>query len=263
MEQIGYLEPLQHEPSTPVTYYLPVGNERVLLNEALGETIQLTFLGEKACRHCGRKIKKTYNNGYCYPCYTNLAENDLCIVKPELCHFHKGTCRDTAFGEKFCMQAHYVYLALSSEVKVGITRKPNALKRWIDQGAVAALPIMEVPSRKIAGELEVHLAQYIKDKTNWRKMLKNDIRDENLIEVRAQIVEKIPEEYHPYLLPINEPYTFNYPHLSVPDKITSLNLDKQAVITAKLMGIKAQYLIFDQGVLNIRKHTGYKVSWHI
>ncbi|SFJ46337.1 DUF2797 domain-containing protein [Thermoflavimicrobium dichotomicum] len=260
MEQIGYIQPLQHEPSNPVIYHLTLGNERIRLNEALGNTIQITFLGEKACSYCGRKIKKTYNNGSCYPCYINRAENDLCIVKPELCHYQAGTCRDQAFGEKHCMQTHYVYLALSSDVKIGITRKTNAFKRWIDQGAISAIPIMEVPTRKIAGEIEAHLAQYIKDKTNWRKMLKNEISDENLLEVRERLLDHIPPSYSDYLLSEKQIYEFTYPQISAPTKMTSLNLDKQTFISGKLLGIKAQYLILDQGVLNIRKHTGYKIA---
>lgn len=260
MQQIGYLTPLQHEPKSPIAYYLQLEEERFCLNDLLGETLQIRFLGEKACCHCGRKIKKTYNNGYCYPCFTQLAENDLCIVKPELCHFHEGTCRDAQFAEMHCMQPHYVYLALSSQVKVGITRKTNVLKRWVDQGAVAAIPIMEVPSRKLAGEVEVHLAQYIKDKTNWRKMLKNEITDTNLLEVKKDLISKIPEIYHPYLLVKEQIYEFTYPTLSIPDKITSYNLDKHDFITGKLIGIKAQYLVLDSGVINIRKHTGYKIS---
>ncbi|WP_153944945.1 DUF2797 domain-containing protein, partial [Acinetobacter baumannii] len=69
-----------------------------------------------------------------------------------------------------CMIPHYVYLALSSGVKVGLTRKNNEKKRWVDQGAVRAIPIAEVPTRKMAGELEVYLTQYVADKTDWRKM---------------------------------------------------------------------------------------------
>jgi hypothetical protein len=263
VEQTGYLTPLTHKPSSPVTYYLSLGDESITLNEMLGETIQLTFLGEKSCCFCGRKIKKTYNNGYCYPCFTSLAQNDLCIVKPELCHYHSGTCRDQAFGEKHCHQAHYVYLALSSDVKVGITRKENAINRWINQGAIAAVPIMEVPYRKVAGEVEIHLAKYLKDKTNWRKMLKNEYTETDLLQVKQQMIPLIPEEYQSYLLPDQSIQQFTYPSLQVPSKIVPLNLDKKPSIKGELIGIKAQYLLFKNGeVVNIRKHTGYKVSLH-
>ncbi|OYD07568.1 DUF2797 domain-containing protein [Paludifilum halophilum] len=263
MERTGYLRPLLHEPSDPVDYFADVGNEPLFLNERLGQSIRLSFMGEKACIHCGRKVKKTFNSGSCYPCFRKLPENDLCIVKPELCHFHQGTCRDNTFGETHCMQPHYIYLALSSGVKVGITRKTNALKRWMDQGAVAALPIAEVPTRKAAGELEVHLSQYVPDKTNWRRMLKNEIADRDLYEVKNELQHRIPAEFEPFLLKAPSIHRFAYPNPSPPEKMTSLNLDKQPEVSGRLLGIKGQYLILDSGVLNIRKYTGYKVEWAV
>lgn len=263
MKQVGYLKALQHTFQDPVSYSIKIAEEKITLNEYLGEEIHITFLDEKACCHCGQKIKKTFNHGYCFKCFKQLAENDLCIVKPELCHFHQGTCRDNQFAESHCMQAHIVYLALSSEVKVGITRKSNMVKRWVDQGAVRAIPIMEVPSRKEAGEIEVHLAQYIKDKTNWRKMLKNETAARDLMEVRAELLTNIPDHYKQYLIDNPELHQFRYPHLATPEKIHSFSLDKQAQIKGKLIGIKAQYLIMDTGVFHVRKHTGYKVMLEI
>ncbi len=263
MKEIGFLRPLQHQLSQPITYYCLLNQTHIPLNPLLGNEIHFTFMGEKACCHCGRKIKKTYNSGYCYRCFKVLPENDLCIVKPNLCHFNQGTCRDDTFGKRYCMQKHYVYLALSSDVKVGITRKSNAFRRWMDQGAVSALPIAELPTRKAAGELEVYLSQYITDRTNWRKMLKNEVIPESLEEIRESLHEKIPEKFQPYLL-TNEPVRqFTYPSLAVPDKIKSLNLDKEPNVTGSLLGIKAQYLILDTGVLNMRRHAGYKVTFTV
>ncbi|WP_245838756.1 DUF2797 domain-containing protein [Marininema halotolerans] len=260
MEQLGSLRPLYHEFTSPVSYFFRTGEDRALLNDLVGETIRIEFKGEIHCIHCGRKVKKTYNSGSCYPCFRDLAENDLCIVKPELCHFHQGTCRDEDFGQSHCMQMHIVYLALSSEVKVGITRKTNQFKRWVDQGAVQALPIAEVPSRKLAGELEVELAQHISDKTNWRRMLKNEIAERDLTQVRAELFEQVPEHFHPYLIAEGEMHAITYPQLSAPEKITAWNLDKHPEISGKLIGIKGQYLIFDTGVFNVRKFAGYQVA---
>jgi Protein of unknown function (DUF2797) len=259
MTATGYLHTLTPEPADPVEYRIRLDEAEIPLNPALGRTIRIAFQGEKACIHCGRKIKKTFASGFCYPCFTTLPETDLCYVKPSLCHFHQGTCRDATFGKSYCMQAHYVYLALSSEVKVGITRKPHAVRRWLDQGAVAALPIAEVPDRKTAGELELHLAQFISDKTDWRKMLKDEIADADLLSVRQELVARIPEEFRTYLLADGEVYTFRYPRLEQAGKIRSLNLDKQDEIQGTLVGIKGQYLILDHGVFNVRKHAGYKV----
>ncbi|MBO8172333.1 MAG: DUF2797 domain-containing protein [Bacillaceae bacterium] len=245
----------------PVKYYLPLGEEKIELNTFVGKQVKLTFLNEIACIHCGRKIKKTFNNGSCYPCFKKLPENDLCIVKPHECHFEKGTCRDESFGESHCMIPHYVYLAVSSGVKVGITRKTNHLTRWVDQGAIRAIPIAEVPTRKMAGELEVHLSQHLPDKTDWRKMLKGDVEgDVDLLKLREEVYNYFPEAFKPFILREEEWVEITYPIMESLEKIKSYNLDKQPEIEDRLIGIKGQYLIFAGGVLNVRKFSGYKME---
>ncbi|TCS95914.1 DUF2797 domain-containing protein [Hazenella coriacea] len=263
MKKTGFLHSLHHQFSDPIDYHAQIGDEQFLINPFIGERIQLSFLGEISCIHCGRRIKKTYNSGYCYPCFKSLAENDLCIVKPHLCHFHQGTCRDPEFGERFCMQPHIVYLALSSDVKVGITRKTNLPKRWIDQGATAAVPILEVPTRKLAGEVEVYLAQYMKDKTNWRKMLRNEVADQDLTQVRDEVLARLPDHYQPFVLEPRPISYFQYPHIEVPEKISSLKLDKHPEVHGRLIGVKAQYLILDSGVFHVRNHSGYKIAFSV
>jgi hypothetical protein len=264
LKHIGFLQALEHEPADPIEYQLRLDDEKIALNELLGQSIELSFLDELQCIYCGRITKKFYGkNNSCYPCYRDLPENDLCIVKPELCHYHHGTCRDATFGELHCLQPHIVYLALSSDVKVGITRKTNMMKRWIDQGASQAMAIMEVPSRKDAGDIEIILAQYVKDKTNWRKMLKNEIANCDLLAIREDLITKLPEPYHAYLIPDPEIVPLTYPSLSTLEKITPLSLDKQATISGKLIGVKAQYLILDTGVFQVRKHAGYKVAFAV
>ncbi|GIM48248.1 hypothetical protein DNHGIG_37970 [Collibacillus ludicampi] len=260
MSAVGYLSELQHEPSSPVRYYLVVGDERFSLNERIGTKIVLTYLDEKACCHCGRISKKLYNNGYCYPCFIKLAECDLCIVKPHECHYHLGTCRDESFAESHCMIPHYVYLAVSSGIKVGLTRKNRELTRWVDQGAVRAIPLAETPTRKLAGEMEFLISQHIPDKTDWRKMLRGQIEDVDLIRVREQVKEILPEEYRSYLLEVDEIFEFTYPMTGEMEKVKSLTFDKIPQIEGILTGIKGQYLILDQGVINMKKHTGYKVK---
>lgn len=260
MKQIGYLTSLQSEAREPIHYSLPLGDSAIPLNDWLGRELEIRFLEEIACVYCGRKIKKTYNSGSCYPCFKKLPDNDLCIVKPHICHYDQGTCRDATFGEKHCMQPHIVYLAMSSDIKVGITRKPNMIRRWMDQGAVEALPLLEVPTRKIAGEIEHFLSQYIKDKTDWRKMLKNETTDRDIWETRSDMIGKLPETYLPYLIENPELHRFSYPVLDTPAKVTSISLDKQPTIRGKLIGVKAQYLLLDTGVFSVRKHAGYKVA---
>jgi hypothetical protein len=256
----GFLNELKHHPQTPVQYFLELDGQRVSLNEFVGGEVQLTFLDEKACCACGRKVKKLYGGGYCYPCVTTLAECDLCIMKPHECHYHLGTCRDDEFAQTHCMIPHYVYLALSSNVKVGLTRKNREMTRWIDQGAIRAIPIAEVPNRKMAGELEMAIAEHIADKTDWRKMLKGVVEEVDLFEVREKVKEIVPEEFRQYLFDVDELYEFTYPILETLEKIKSLSFDKETTIRGKLLGIKGQYLILDCGVLNVKKHTGYKVE---
>jgi hypothetical protein len=256
----GFLHGFVHNYENPVQYVLPLGEDNINMNDWVGKTIRIEFLGKMECINCGRSIKKTFNSGYCYPCFTSLPENDLCIVKPHECHFEQGTCRDPEWGVAHCMIPHYVYLAVSSGAKVGLTRKNNQMKRWVDQGAVRAIPIAEVPTRKLAGELEVHLAQYVADKTDWRKMLKGDITLVDLLELREQIQEYFPEKYKQYALKEDEWVDFVYPILEKIDKVKAYNLDKQAVVEDCLIGIKGQYFIFKNGVLNVRKYSGYQVQ---
>ncbi|AUM66793.1 DUF2797 domain-containing protein [Brevibacillus laterosporus] len=263
LEKSGLLHGLAHTyqgKEQPVDYYLHLNEEKISLNEWIGQQISIQYDGQKNCIACGRKTNKTFNSGYCYPCFTKRPENDLCIVKPHECHFDQGTCRDESFGESHCMIPHYVYLALSSDVKVGLTRKNNELKRWVDQGAVRAIPIAELPTRRMAGELEVHLSQFMPDKTNWRKMLKGEVKEADLIQLREEAYEKFPEEFKPFQLREDEWIDITYPILETLSKINSLSLDKLECVSGKLLGVKGQYLIMDIGVFQVRKHAGYHVT---
>jgi hypothetical protein len=256
----GFLQGFTHHYENPVQYRLKLGEDEIPMNEWIGTSLHIAFLGKIECVHCGRSVKKTYNNGYCYPCFTKLPENDLCIVKPHECHYHLGTCRDPEWGEAHCMIPHYVYLAVSSGVKVGLTRKHNEKKRWVDQGAIRAIPIAEVPNRKMAGELESHLTQYLADKTDWRKMLKGEVELVDLLELREKVYQYFPDEYKVYVVREDEWMDFVYPILAQIQKVKAYNLDKQSTLEDRLIGIKGQYLIFENGVLNVRKFCGYQVE---
>lgn len=266
----GKLEKLQVQLTSPVTYQLPVGETLVPLNPALGKTISLHFKQQIYCMGCQKKISKSYQDGYCFPCTQKLARCDLCIIKPERCHFHLGTCREPEWAKPHCMSPHVVYLANASNLKVGITRQSHVLTRWIDQGAVEALPLYQVLTRRISGLVEVIIAKQIADKTNWRKMLSGVIEPVDLMAVRQTLITTLASEIsyiaeqfgssairlieNPQLIKIN------YPVLEYPKKIVSLSLDKTPSIEGTLLGIKGQYLIFDKGVLNIRKFSGYQVE---
>ena len=242
--------------------------EELSLNTLVGKKINLKFLGEIKCVSCGRITSKSFSQGYCFPCMRSLAECDMCILKPHECHFYDGTCRDESWAKKHCFSPHIVYLANSSGLKVGITREENIPTRWIDQGAISALPIVKVQMRLDSGKFEKFLSEHLNDKTNWRKMLKNEVDDIDLAQERERIfndfgdvLEELEDEcLGSELLEGEDVVDIDYPVIESPEKVKSMSFDKIDSISGKLMGIKGQYLILDNGVINIRKHTGYKIE---
>lgn len=251
-------------------YQLVCGEQRLPLNALLGQRIGIRYSGAIKCLHCGRKTKKSFAQGYCYPCFTKLPECDSCIMSPEKCHFHLGTCRDPAWGEQFCFQTHIVYLANSSGIKVGITRATQVPTRWIDQGAVQALPILRVDSRLQSGVVEHLFKDQVADKTNWRTMLKGGIAPldlkverDRLLEGSARGLAELEQRFGLQALQRldADEVSIEYPVLNYPLKVSSLNLDKTPEISGQLLGIKGQYLILDTGVINLRKYTSYEVEF--
>lgn len=246
-----------------VSYGLQLREELFDLTSLVGKELKLTYSGKIVCSNCQKQIKKSYAEGFCYPCTMKLAACDLCILKPETCHYAKGTCREPEWALEHCFKPHVVYLANSSGLKVGITRKSNIPHRWIDQGASEALPIMEVENRLISGQIEVLFKKHIADKTDWRKMLKGEAESINLKEWRDRLIRELAPDLQYFefnLLEDEEVVKINYPIEKYPEKIVSFNLDKVSEITGKLTGIKGQYLIFDTGVFNVRSHSGYEIT---
>ena len=253
-----------------VEYTLPIGDDSVAMNELIGSSIKLTYNSEINCIACGRKTNKSFNQGYCYPCFRSLAQCDSCIIKPEQCHYFEGTCREPAWGEEHCLQDHYVYLANSSGIKVGITRGSQIPTRWMDQGASQALPIFKVKDRLTSGKLEVILKSHVADKTDWRKMLKGEADPKDLVSVRDELVAISEKEIDALdkelgngglqFLEKEKQVEIIYPVNEYPTKVTSFNFDKTSEVSGVLNGIKGQYLILDSGVLNIRKFGGYNIS---
>lgn len=267
----GALRKMETELQSPVQYRFSLDDDRsIAMNGLLGQPIALHYEGDINCLHCGRKTKKSFNQGYCYPCFTRLPQCDTCIVKPEACHFHEGTCRDPAWGERNCFAPHIVYLANSSGLKVGITRQTQIPTRWIDQGAIEALPILEVDNRLHSGLLEKIFAAHVSDKTNWRAMLKGEVPEvdltaerDRLLALCAEEIDALRNEYGTESireLPEQSPVKIDYPVLEYPQKVTTFNLDKNPDLSGMLLGIKGQYLILDGGVINIRKFGAYRVS---
>lgn len=253
-----------------VQYVMRLSDKHIPMNAFIGETIGLHFQREIHCIACDRMIKKSYSGGYCFPCSQTLAQCDLCFMKPEICHYAAGTCREPEWAESVCMQDHIVYLANSSGLKVGITRFNQLPTRWIDQGATQAVPVFRVKSRYQSGLVEVMFKQHVSDRTDWRKMLKGKADTLDLIQKRDTLLAECALEIQQLKnslgedaiqsLPAEPPITIHYPVLQYPVKVTSLNFDKTPEIEGQLLGIKGQYLILDKGVLNIRKFTGYQIE---
>ena len=257
----GVLTKMQTEYSNPIQYYLVFENSFLNLNQLLGKSLEINFQGYQ-CLNCGKK-KKIFRQGFCYDCFMSSAAAGDWIMKPELSTAHLDIeDRDLEYEKKVQLQPHIVYLALSSEIKVGVTRKTQVPTRWIDQGAIQAIPIVEVPNRYLAGVTEVALKKHYADKTNWQKMLKNDVLPVDLIKERASLKYLIPREVQDYFHPEKEDlYDLHFPVLEYPKKVTSLNLDKSPNFIGKFTGIKGQYLIFEDGtVFNVRTFEGYVVK---
>lgn len=261
--------PAQLDEQGQVSYSLKLGAEQLPLNEFLEKSITIEFDGAINCIECGKKTKKSFSQGYCFGCMKTLPQCDQCIMSPERCHYHAGTCRDTQWADQFCMTDHIVYLANTSAPKVGITRISQIPTRWIDQGAEQALPIYRVSTRQQSGFVEDVLREHIADKTNWRNMLKSNAEPIDLIALRdslfAKASEKLTElETQTGLQAVQkleaEVVNIQYPVLEYPKKITSFNLDKIPRAEGVLRGIKGQYLMLDTGVINLRKYTGYQLK---
>lgn len=265
----GVLDKMRADLDGVVSYRLPVGDAEIDLNPLIGHTITLQHTGNIYCCSCGKKTKKSYSQGHCFVCMKKLASCDMCIMKPETCHFDQGTCREPDWALSHCMVDHYVYLSNTSSLKVGITRHTQIPTRWIDQGATQGLPLYKVKTRQISGLLEVELAQHIADKTNWRALLKGDGEPlplkERAAELKPLLADKIAELKQQFgddaVVEVSDtPTELAYPVEAHPTKITSHNFDKNPLVSGVLQGIKGQYLILDTGVINIRKFTSYEVE---
>lgn len=265
----GNLRKMLTQLSTQVHYQLPIGEERVDLNPLIGSHLAFEFTGTINCVACSRKTSKSFNQGHCFPCFRKLAACDTCIMSPEKCHFDQGTCREPDWAENNCFVDHIVYLANTSGIKVGITRHSQVPTRWMDQGATQAQPIARVRHRQLSGLLETSLANHVKDKTAWQTMLKGDGERVSLEEKRQLLMDLCADDISSLqdrfglqaitLLEGEPTVDITYPVMEFPTKVKAHNFDKTPRVEGRLMGIKGQYLMFDTGVLNIRKFGGYHV----
>ncbi|WP_299227696.1 DUF2797 domain-containing protein [uncultured Psychroserpens sp.] len=256
----GVLTKMETEFAHPIQYYLVLENDFLNMNQLLNKLITLEFV-KYQCLKCGLD-KPIYRQGFCKEDFFDIPQAGDWIMRPELSTAHLGKeDRDLDYEKKVQLQPHIVYLANSSNVKVGVTRKSQVPTRWIDQGAHEAIEIVEVPNRYLAGITEVALKAQVADKTNWRKMLKNDVEDENLVEWRERLKAYIPEEAQDYYIASNTETNLEFPVIHYPEKPNSLNIQKEQEYTGKLVGVKGQYLIFeDDRVFNIRANEGLVVK---
>ena len=260
MKYTGVLTKMATENTDPVNYYLDMGDDFLNINQLIDKKVSIEFV-KYQCLSCGED-KKIFRQGFCYDCFYQTPRAGDWIMRPELSKAHLDVeDRDLEFEKKMQLQPHVVYLANSSNVKVGVTRKAQIPTRWIDQGAHEAIEIVEVPNRYLAGITELALKDYVSDKTNWRKMLTNDVLDLDLVEERDKLEQYLPEEVRPYYLESNKETPIHFPVEQYPKKIKSLNLDKTTTYSGVLKGIKGQYLIFeDSTVFNVRNWEGYVVE---
>ncbi|MDA9069173.1 DUF2797 domain-containing protein [Algibacter sp.] len=256
----GVLTKMKTEFGSPIQYYLVFENDFLNMNQLLNKQITMQFV-KYQCLNCGLD-KPIHRQGFDKQCFYDTAHAGDWIMRPELSTAHLGKeDRDLEYEKKVQLQPHIVYLANSSNVKVGVTRKSQVPTRWIDQGAHEAIEIVEVPNRYLAGITEVALKDYVGDKTNWRKMLKNDIEDENLVEWRDRLKSYIPNEAKDYFIESNTETNIEFPVIKYPEKPKSLNIQKEQQYSGKLVGIKGQYLIFeDDTVFNVRANEGLVVK---
>ena len=256
----GNLLKMRTQLDDPVRYTLLMNGEPVVMNDLIGQTIAIQFDGQINCINCGRLTKKSYSQGFCYPCMIKSPQNSECIIRPELCRAHLGEGRDVEWEKKHHLQPHVVYLAQTDTVKVGVTRDTQVPTRWIDQGAWKAIKIAEVPYRFLAGQIEVALKSHFTDKTNWRSMLTDKTEAVDLQACSQTVADRIPEALRNYYCSDCPVTAIHYPVLQYPAKVKSLGLDKNPAIEGRLTGIRGQYLMFGDGrVLNIRNHSGYYV----
>ncbi len=260
MEYQGVLKKMPTENGDEIQYYLDMKTDFLNMNQLLNREITMRFVTYE-CLNCHLE-KEIYRQGFCKSCFFETPNAGEWIMRPELSTAHLGIAdRDLEYEKSVQLQPHIVYLANSSNVKVGVTRKAQVPTRWIDQGAHEAIEIVEVPNRYLAGITEVALKEHVADKTNWRKMLKNDIEDENLVDWRQKLRSYIPEEVQEYFIENNTETQLNFPVKQYPEKPKSLNILKEGSYSGKLVGIKGQYLIFEDNIVfNVRANEGLVIG---
>ena len=267
MIHYGNLRKMTSELHEEVHYEIPLYDkisfsESIRLNHLIGSTINISYSGVINCVVSGKKINKTYGDGMSYDAFKSSPLAVESIIRPELSRIHEGVAlRDYDWEMAHHMQPHIVYLSKTAGIKVGVTRETQIPYRWIDQGAAEALILAKTPYRQAAGLIEVALKKHISDKTNWRKMLQNNLSESSLIDVKNELTKYLEDDLKQYVTRDSEINKVNFPVFKYPTKVKSVTLDKVPQIEEKLVGIKGQYLLFDNDtVFNVRRHAGYLIQ---
>lgn len=262
MEFLSTLSKMPAFANGEVHYLLQTDEDFVRMDYLLGRQISIEFLDQRICASCGNTFKSLFRMGFCRECFFSSPMAGESIVRPELSRAHEGIeDRDLSFEKSYQLQPHVVYLANSGGLKVGVTRARQKMTRWIDQGASSAIVLAETSNRYEAGMIEVNLKEHMADKTAWQRMLRNEDADLDLREEKKVAAGLIKEEWRQFVSDYDEVHHLKYPVLHYPAKVKSINLDKDPSLTAKLQGIRGQYLMFEGGAaLNVRGHTGYRIK---
>ncbi|MFV0530075.1 MAG: DUF2797 domain-containing protein [Flavobacteriales bacterium] len=260
MKVEGVLKKMITENGKPVNYFLDLDTHIINVNQFINKSLYFKHIGYK-CLNC-HEDKLIFRQGFCKKCFFETPIAGDWVMKPELSQAHLGIeDRVLEYEEKIQLQPHIVYLANSSNLKVGVTRESQIPTRWIDQGAESAIPLVRVPNRYLAGITEVALKEYVADKTNWRKMLTSNSPEINLLETKKSLKKYLPQEVQEFYTEDSKEYHFDFPMNSYPEKIHSINLTKLPEFKKVLKGIKGQYLVFeDQTAFNIRSNEGFRVE---
>lgn len=260
MKITGTLHKMLTEYQNPVRYYLNFQQGFVDVNQSIGKRFRIEHIANE-CNSCGLD-KPIFRMGFCKNCFYTAPQASPSIINPELSKAHLGIAdRDLAFEKSFQLQPHVVYLALSGGLKVGVTRQKQVPTRWVDQGATNAIILAETENRYQAGEIEVLLKEFLADKTNWQRMLKNQNPEVDLLKKKQELKEKLTLEQVTMFSEKDKIWEFVYPVEDYPEKVKSVNLSKVKSFEGVLKGVKGQYFIFeDNSVFNVRNHEGYVVD---
>ena len=82
-----------------------------------------------------------------------------------------------------------------------------------------------------------------------------------LLDAKDDALGALGMAYEPFFEEDDEVHSLQFPVHHYPDKVTSTKLEKVPVISGKLVGVKGQYWMWEDGrVWNVRAHAGSRVE---